>query len=171
MLNPLAAKAIPYALLAVAAIGFKVQYDRNQRAIGAAEVVISQTRHERDSLRAVKDSLAVASHAQVETLRVAVIRRIPIRDTVERFLRDTVPVPVEVVREIVRADSLVIRACTVALGTCEQEKAALRRDLFLSRQETDAVRRLQPSGFRTVTTSLRDAAIGAALCYFLCPKR
>ena len=86
-----------------------------------------------------------------------------IRDTVERWLRDTVPVPVEVVREIVRADSQVIAACTIALGTCEQEKAVLRRDLFLSRQETDAVRRLQPSGFRTLTTSARDIGIGVGL--------
>jgi hypothetical protein len=142
-------------------------YDAHQRAIGAANQIIKDTKTERDSLRLVKDSLAYASRAQVETLKVAVIRRVLVRDTVERWLRDTVPVPVEVVREIVRADSLVIQACTVAFNTCEQEKVVLRRDVQLLGEQLAATRKLIPSGFQRARSTLTTAAIVAVAMYLL----
>src|SRR5689334_14767680 len=117
--------AFPYFVVLMTGVAWRVSDVRRQRAIGAAEGRAAQATAQRDSLKPVLDSLRKAATAQRETLRVAVIRRVPVRDTVERWLRDTVPVPVEVVRSIVVADSQVIQACTVALNTCDQEKSIL----------------------------------------------
>lgn len=151
------------AVVVLAAIGWRVQDVRWQRRVGAAHEQLKTISAERDTLRVVKDSLAAASTAQVETLRVSVFKRSVIRDTVERWLRDTVPVPVEVVREIVRVDSVVIHACMVALGTCQAEKAALTADLRLTERQRDAFKRLVPSGFQSTTRTVRDIAIGWGL--------
>lgn len=166
-MNPLFIKAAPWAVAAALAVGVKLQYDAKLRAEGAARQVLQQTAPQRDSLRVLKDSLALASTVQVETLRVAVVRRVPVRDTIERFLRDTVPVPVEVVRELVRVDSTVIQACTLALNTCAQEKAVLRQDILLAQRQADAYRRLIPSGFAKARSTLTTAAITFGLAYLL----
>lgn len=170
-MNALLLKAAPWAIAALAAVGFKLQYDAKLRAEGAARQVLEQTAPQRDSIRVLKDSLARAATVQVETLRVAVVRRVPVRDTVEVFLRDSVPVPVEIVRELVRVDSAVIQACTVALNTCAQEKAVLRRDVLLAERQADAYRRLIPSGFAKARSTLTTAAIVGVACYFLCPRK
>lgn len=172
MVNPLLLKVGGVAAIVVAGFGAKAIYDRYQQALGAARAEARTATAQRDTLSLRIDSLASASTAQKETLRVTVVRRVPVRDTVERWLRDTVPVPVEVVRELVRADSAVIQACTVAFNTCEQEKLALREDVRLSELQTSAYRRQIPSSTTRITASIRDGLIGAALCYFvLCPKR
>jgi hypothetical protein len=155
----------PYALVALVAVLWRYTDAQQERRIGAAEQRAATATHARDSLKAVKDSLAKASVAQVETLRVSVVRRVPVLDTVEVFLRDTVPVPVEIVRELVRVDSAVIHACMVALGTCEHEKSVLRLDIIKTEQQRDAYKAQIPSGFQSMQRSVRDMAIGAALVW------
>jgi hypothetical protein len=174
MLNQkVAYAAFPYFAVLLIGIAWRITDTRRQQAIGAANLVISQTTAQRDTLRRQRDSLALRSVAAKETLRVAVIKRVPVRDSVDRWLTDTlrVPVPVEVVREIVRADSAVIEACTIALSTCDQEKAVLRQDLLLSQRQTAAYRVLIPSGFQTLKSNVVAGAAGALACWFLCPKR
>jgi len=171
-MNSLLIKAAPWAVAVLLGLGLKYQYDSAQQAKGAARLILQQAAPQRDSLRVLKDSLARATVVQKETLRIAVVRRVPVLDTVEVFLRDTVPVPVEVVRELVRVDSQVIAACTIALGTCEEEKSALRADLRLSQQQTDAFQKLVPSGFAKARGTITTAGLVLALCYIIpCPTR
>lgn len=127
----LAAAVVLVGLAVLGLIG-KGRYDAALRDEGARGVVEQQIVPRRDSIRDLLTALASAYRVDTVVLRQTIQQRKPIADTVTRWLTDTVPVPVEVVREIVRADSLVIQACTVALNTCEQEKAVLRRDIVLA---------------------------------------
>lgn len=130
-------------------------YDADRRAEGAAEEQIKVVSVQRDSLKTVRDSLANAQRAQKETLRVTLIKRIPVHDTVTRWFPDTVPVPVEIVREVVRVDSVVIAACMLTLTTCERRVSILETDLSLSQQQTAFWKhRAQPSTLLKIRNAL-----------------
>lgn len=157
------ARALAAALLALTLLMAKCTYDERRRAEGIDRAWLAQVAAERDTVRLLRDSLAKAFRVQVETVRVATVRRIPVRDTVERWLRDTVPVPVEIVRELVRVDSVLIQACSVALNTCGAEKAALLTDLSLAEKQRDYwQRRAAPSLLTRLSTAAKWLAIGYA---------
>ena len=171
MVNPLLVKAAPYVGI-VAVLGMMRCRDiQHQRAIGAANERI----HIADStLRVVRrDSVRLDTIYRTDTLRFArtLVRRDTVLRTVDRFLRDTVPVPVEVVRSIVTADSQAIAACSIALHTCEERIGnAERRAALLERQNRD-LQFLVPSAFRTNVKLGVAVGVGFALCRFLlCPK-
>jgi hypothetical protein len=160
-MNLWAIKALPYVAIALLLLFSKSTYDGRRRAEGVSAVRADSIRTARAELKVVRDSLQTAMRAEVETLRVAVVRRVPVRDTVERWLRDTVPVPVEVVREIVRVDSVVIAACSTALTTCAQRAEVLEADLLLSQQQTALwQRRARPSLLTQLSTAGKWLAVG-----------
>ena len=76
--------------------------------------------------RRAAESLAAVEKPQAETLTVRVTRWKAATTLVDTaWLHDTVAVPVEVVREVVKQADSTISACTTVLGTCEQRSVAL----------------------------------------------
>jgi hypothetical protein len=154
----------PWLALALVGLVAKCQYDRALRTDGARDLAQQQLIVQRDSLSRLLAGLAVAYRVDTIVLRETVKARKPVIDTVTRWLTDTVPVPVEVVREIVRVDSVVIAACFVSLRTCEAEKEALRADLVLSQRQTVLWReKAQPSLWQQLGNSGKWLAIGYVL--------
>jgi hypothetical protein len=142
-------------------------------AIGAVVVVIvalwvrSRTGASADEatlaerLRTADSALAVAQRQAARTDTQYVIDTAAMRDAAARFARraarvdtqwlhDTIPVPVEVVREIVATADTTIRACRAALTTCEQRVAD--RDTVIARE-----RRLRATGDSLSAILLRRA--------------
>lgn len=156
-----ALKAAPWLLLLILGGFAKCTYDGRRRAEGREAVQQAQIAEQRDSLRTLRDSLARAYRVDTVRLTRTLVRRDTVLATVDRWLHDTVAVPVEVVREIVRADSAVIEACRVALSTCEQEKAALAADLTLIQRQADYWRgKAAPSLITRLSTAAKWLAIG-----------
>jgi multidrug efflux pump subunit AcrA (membrane-fusion protein) len=167
MLNPVLKQAAPY-LIAVLALGAaKCSYDGEQQAKGAARVLRAQADSARKVHARALDSLSKQSRAQVETLRVTRVRRDTVLETVTQYLDREVPVPVEIVRTVIAADSQVIEACTIALLTCEQEKSILRADISTLEAERDSYRLLVPSGFSRARSGLTWAVAGALAMWFV----
>lgn len=101
------------------------QETRQARELARAEVQAQAARQSAAQWQREAEALARRATAQRETVKVTVTRW---RDATARldtaWLRDTVPVPVEVVREVVQAADTAIRACVLAFQTCEQRVAA-----------------------------------------------
>lgn len=170
-MNPLVIKAAPWAVVAIVGLGAKCGYDAKQRQIGRMQERLRIA----DSTLAVvrRDSVRLQTVYRSDTVRLTrtLVRRDTVLRTVDRFLRDTVPVPVDVVREIVRADSQVIQACTIALSTCEQRVSNAERRAQLLAQQVADTKKLIPSGFNTNVKLVTAVGVGFALCkWLLCPK-
>lgn len=154
-------KVVLSALLGVVAW---TAYGAAQRAVGRRDQQIRTLTHALDSAAKVGRGLDTVFLRDTVRLTRTRIERDTVFATVERFLHDTVPVPVEVVREIVRADSLVIQACTDALNTCEQRVANLTDRLALSERRGDVWRRqASPSLLRQLTDKLPALGLGVVL--------
>lgn len=112
------------AILLALSTGAVTAYNHHQREIGRREMVIAQLAAEHRAALQRADSLEKAF--RIDTVRFVRLRTVwdtayrTLTDTVQ--LTDTVRVPVTV---LVTADST-IRACSQALGTCEQRVAAER---------------------------------------------
>lgn len=188
-MNPLLLKAAPYLVVLLVAGGWRYSDVRRQRTIGQ----LNERLHIADSTLVVarQDSAELATRYATERTVwgsdsarwVALVRRARARvETLPPLPGETIPGPERIVivrdstpptfDEILRQADATIRSCSTALGTCEERIGNAERRAALFEQQRDAYRRLQPSGFQKARTSIRDAAIGAALCYFvLCPKR
>lgn len=125
--------ALPYAVIGVLGLGLKCSYDGNIRSDAERRLLSRQLASRADSIGQLL--LRLSARYRVDTVRLTetVVERQLVRDTlrIEEWLRDTIRVPVEVVRTALSADSAVIQACFVALNTCEQEKALLRRRMVI----------------------------------------
>lgn len=184
-MNPLLIKAAPYAIAAVLLVSMKVQYDRNQRAIGAmaerlrtadSTLAVAVAAGARLAVKYDEDTAAFSTELAawkamkrriVQKLETLPPRTVPGPERI--VVRDTTRLPT--LEEILNAADATIQKCSIALTTCESRIANLQQQLTATETQRDAFKRLQPSGWRTVTTTARDAAIGAALCWFLCPRR
>lgn len=112
-----------YLLLALSLLGIKLTYDHGQRQVG----VVNERLRVTDSTVSVlqKRTKAVDTVYRRDTIRLT--RRVQSWDTVTRTvaaLPDTVRVPVEVVRWVVREADSTITACRSVVMTCEQRVAA-----------------------------------------------
>lgn len=183
-MNPLLIKAAPYAIAAVLLVSMKVQYDRNQRNIGA----MAERLHVTDSTLkvavaagarlAVKYDEDTAAFSTELAAWKAIKQRARIVPKWDTLPPDTVPGPERIVtrpptlEEILNAADATIQRCSTALGTCERRIDNLQKQLALVAVERDAYKRLQPSGFRTVTRTLTTAGVVLAVCYVIrCPAR
>lgn len=170
-MNALLLKAAPYLGISLLLLIGKCGYDAKQRQIGRMQERLRIA----DSTLAVvrRDSVRLDTTYRVDTIRLSrtLVRRDTVLRTVDRFLRDTVPVPVEIVREIVRADSAVIQSCQIALTTCEQKAANAERRAALLAQQVADTRKLLPSAFSNNVKLVTAVGVGFALCkWLLCPK-
>lgn len=80
-----------------------------------------------------------------------------------RVMRDTLHITdtVEVLRYIAQADST-IKACTIALTTCEQKDSAHKVIEAGLRRQNDALKKLVPSKTERIITATKWVLIGAA---------
>lgn len=171
MVNPLLLKVVPYAAILLLSLGVKHCYDSGIRNKAVAAERGRVATAYRDTLKATKDSAVKAYKRDTIHLTKRVVERVTVLKEVEKWLRDTVPVPVEVVKEIIKADSQVIEACQVVRRTCEETNRILRLDLGKSEDETRAARSQITPSFKSNTKLTIAAAFGFALCkYVLCPK-
>lgn len=170
-MNALLLKAAPYLGL-VAVLGIARCRDvQHQRAIGAA----NERLHIADStLRVVRrDSVRLDTVYRVDTMRLTrtLVRRDTVLRTVDRYIRENVPVPVDVVREVLKADSQAIAACTFALSTCELRVSNAERRAALLQRQTADLKSLIPNQFTANAKLVAALGVGFALCrYVLCPK-
>lgn len=163
----------PYAGIGLLVFGFKHCYDKDIRDKAVADERGKVATAYRDTIKKSLDSVAKIRHTDTLRLTRTVVDRKIVFDTleIEKLLRDTVPVPVEVVREIVRVDSVAFMACIVVKRSCEEENRLLKLDLVKSEDQTRAARSLQPSFGRQASTHTVAMVIGGLVCYFwLCPK-
>lgn len=129
---------------------------QRERQSGAADRATYEERMrvlsgERDSLagRAARtDTQYVTDTAALREAAARFARRAARVDT--QWLHDTIPVPVEVVREIVASADTTIRACRAALTTCEQRVAD--RDSVIAVE-----RRLRATGDSLTRALLRQS--------------
>ncbi len=132
-----------YGVLAVAVVGGIAEYNHLQREIGKREVMLSQAEHERVAARMRADSLEKVY--RVDTLRLTRLKTVwdttyqRLTDTLK--LTDTVKVPVKV---LVLADSS-IKACTMALQTCDQRVGAERQRREAAEKEIGLLKASYPS--------------------------
>lgn len=144
--TPLLAKATPYLIGAALAVAWKVDHDRSvvERALLDEHLKLRG-----DTITALTRRLSVVdANFRVDTVRLT--KAIRVKDSTTKsaeikWLHETVPVPVTVVKEIVKADSLALSACLVTVSSCSSQVAV--RDSLLGayqRQLHDAMR-LRPS--------------------------
>jgi phosphoribosylaminoimidazole carboxylase (NCAIR synthetase) len=142
------AKNIPsavylYALLGVAVIGAYQGWAYHQREIGKREMQIVQYEHTNRTLRQLADSLA--KQYRVDTVRFRVIRTQvdTLTQAVENWKTDTL----KVVEYVAKADTA-IKACSVALATCEQRVGVAERGWKGARDEIAVLKASFPSKAR-----------------------
>lgn len=144
----------------------KSSYDRHQRELGALEFkigVLSQ-----DTLRLKHDSDSLKSAFRVDTVKLtrSILKRDTVLATVEHFLHDTVKVPVQVLRDVIRVDSLALNACLVSLSTCEQRLAVKNAQITNLTTQRDLWRKAaQPSWFRRTSSTFGKVGIGFVIGY------
>ena len=125
-------------------------YGREQRRAGTFAALYATAKHERDSLarRGVQIRQEfIRDTTAAKKARVVYLDAKAKVDT--QFLHDTVPVPVEVVREVVAAADTTIKACFATVSTCslalanaDAEKRALVRQIrLLEKRQPSALRR------------------------------
>ena len=143
-----------YGVLAVAVFGAYQGWAYHQREVGKRDLLIAQAEQENATLRAREDSLAKAY--RVDTLRLW--RTVRALDTltvsVDHWKTDTL----KVVEYVGKADSTV-KACTLALGTCEQRVAVAQKGWDNARREIATLK----ASFPSKLSPWRHGAIGAIL--------
>jgi hypothetical protein len=166
----LAAKAAPWvAVLVVGLLVERCTRDRYHERLGAAAQQLAAARDSSRLHARRADSLSRVFH--VDTVRVTktVTAWRTLTDTL--VLSDTVPVPVEVVREVVATADSAITACTLALGTCSELTAALRRQVAGLTAERDAAltiaRRAKPGALQRWGERVLYASAGYGACQLL----
>lgn len=178
-MNPLLLKAGGWAIAAALLVSLKVQYDRNQRAIGAmgerlkvADSTLAVTIAAGARLAVKYDEDTAAFSTELAEWK-AIKQRVRLVAKVETLPPRTVPGPERIVvrdstrpptlEEILNAADATIQRCSTALGTCESRISNLQQQLTATETQRDAYRRLMPSGFKTVTRTARDVGIGIGL--------
>lgn len=122
-----------YALaLALFVAGVSV-YGWQQRKVGRAQAAEAEARRQLDSLAVVARAVDTVYQVRVDTFRVYRTRLDTFTVTVEQWKRDTL----EVVRYVARADST-IRACELALETCDERDAVRVQQLAAWQRRWDA---------------------------------
>lgn len=170
-MNALLLKLAPYAVLGGAVFGLKHCYDTDVRNKAVAAERGKVATDFRDSIAVAIDSVRKTFKQDTIKLTKTIVQRVPVVKEVEKFIEKQVPVPFEVVKELIRVDSQVIAQCQVVRLTCQEENRLLKLDLIKSEDQTRAALSLQPSFGRQVTTHTVAGLIGAAVCHFwLCPK-
>lgn len=148
-------------LLGVLPLVWRCSGDRAQRELGAVRAANAILHDSLVTAKREADSLGRLHFTDTVHLTVTRVRRDTLLRTIDHFLHDTVAVPVEVVREIVRADSAVIQACTVALSSCEAITANLRSRLTMTETQRNNWRKVaQPSWLKRTTETVAKVGIG-----------
>lgn len=167
-MNPIISKAAPWVMAIAIGGGWWLNHNRAEQEKGAL----------RERLRNADSTLAVANARapridsivrtdtvrlrRVETRTVTLLDTLLHSDTVVLTKRESVLVFV--------ADSLV-RQCRATVDALNDQCANLRERLRLTEIRADAYRRLQPSGFQKLQSTLVAGAAGALACFLFCPKR
>src|SRR5688572_31964295 len=112
-MNALMIKLLPYAILGVSVFGLKHCYDSSIREDAVAAERGRVAGAYRDTLAKSIDSVQKQLIHDTITLTKKIVERKFVLDTIEKLLRDTVPIPVEVVKDIIRVDSQAFEACQI----------------------------------------------------------
>lgn len=135
-------------------------YNHFQREIGKRDILTAQAKVGELAARRELDSLTKAQKPQT----AAAVRTLVKWDTVKAgidttWLRDTVPVPVEVVRTIVVSADTGIKSCTMARLTCEERVGAAQRGWDKAEDRIKQLEHQMPGKL----TPLRHRAEGAVV--------
>lgn len=125
----------PYALAVLLLPVLKCTYDGRRRAEGAEQVAVKAREKAEGELAIAKRRVDTTYRTDTIRLTRTLVRRDTVLATVKEYIDREVPVPVEVVRDVLRADSTAIAACLVTVLTCEQRVAV--RDSTISLLMTD----------------------------------
>lgn len=162
---PLVRPFLPYGIAAALALTALHLYNRAQQEQGAwAER--DRVMHLRlDSLGKALDSTAKAFRVDTVKFRVTRQRWDTVRAGVDtQYLHDTLPVPVEVVREVVHAADTTIKACTQAVLDCSKGWALERaKSATLSQRIAGLERQVHPPLIQRVGGSLTSYALWRAV--------
>lgn len=134
----------PIYVIALIVVGFigKGCYDKKQQELGAVKALLGVTIAQRDTAKRSADSAKLAYRR--DTIRLA--GKIVYRDSIvakvdTQFLDRNIPVPVEVVKEIIKADSQALNACQIVRRTCEERVALVQRDLDGANRQINLLKR------------------------------
>lgn len=169
-MNPLLLKLAPYVLLGGAVFGLKHCYDKDIRDKAVADERGKVATAYRDTIGRSIDSVRKTFKQDTIKLTKRVLERVPVMVEVEKFIDKEVPVPFEVVKELIRVDSNAFQACQVVRLTCQEENRLLKLDIIKSEDQTKAALSLQPSFGRQVSTHTIAGLAGALACFFWCPR-
>ena len=138
--------------------GLFAAYNHYQREIGKRDLLIAQYTQAAQQAQRRADSLAKVY--RTDTLRLwRVVRTTDtLTQTVERWKHDTL----KVVEYVAKADTA-IKACTLALQTCEQRVAAERDGRIAAEQKATTLEHLMPSKFSPVRHRIEGAVVCIAV--------
>lgn len=155
----------------IVAFAWLWDHDRGVRHRALLENRLQARGDSLDSLRRSVRRIDTVFRQDTSRLRAAVRRRDTVRVEIDRFLHDTVPVPVEVVRRIVVADSVALNACMMSLRTCEQ-RVSVRDSLIgsLNRQLKDAMH-IRSSRWSQIKRGVTWLGIGFGAGYIVAGRR
>jgi len=166
---PLLWKVAPYAIAVLVGGGWFLNHDRQQRAIGARDTLLKQ---DRMTIAALEDN---AKHQAVQyttdTVRLHEVttqwRTITAhyRDTLA--VHDTVSVPVERVREVVRAGDSTIAACALVVSDCNQRLTTATAIGENYRNQLQLTKAAVPNAFSVWGWRVLWGAAGAGVGYLL----
>lgn len=169
-MNPLYMKIGSYVGIGFLVLGLKHCYDTDVRNKAVAAERGKVATAYRDTIAKSLDSVQKIVRRDTIQLTRTIVERVPVVKEVEKFIEKQVPVPFEVVKELIRVDSQVIAQCQLVKLSCQEENRLLKLDLQKSEDQTRAALSLQPSFGRQVSTHTIAAAVGALACFFWCPR-
>lgn len=171
-MNPILLKLAPYVLLGGAVFGLKHCYDKDIRDKAVADERGKVATAYRDTIGRSLDSAALVVKRDTIRLTKTKVERDTFfeKANVDSILKANKPVPVEIVKEIIRVDSQVIAACEIVKLSCQEENRLFKLDIIKSEDQTKAALSLQPSFGRQVSTHTIAGLAGALACFFWCPR-
>lgn len=137
--------------------GFVGLYNHYQREIGRRDMVLAQSRADLKAAKHRLDSLEAVY--RVDTVRLwRTVRALDtLTVTVDRWKHDTLTV----VQYVAKADTA-IRACTLALGTCEQRVGAERTARLTAEQQVKLLQSQMPGTLTPWRHRVEGAVLGIA---------
>lgn len=136
-----------YLLLSTLAILFVVGLFAHQRQVGALQFRIREAEAEINTLQKIKKGKDKEYIFKTDTFVKVLYRRDTTLKVVEKFLHDTIPVPVEVVKQIIAVDSAAIQSCRSVVLTCEQRVAVRNSIISQKNDQLVAYKKLSHSWF------------------------
>lgn len=129
-----------YAVLGVAVIGAWQANNYHQREIGKRDLLIASAERTNATLRHQADSLAKQYRVDTVRFRVTKTRVDTLTQTVDNWKTDTL----KVVEYVAKADTA-IKACSMALLTCEQRVGIAQAGWDNARKEIANLKKATPS--------------------------